>query len=99
MKYQGFRVEFDDEKNLLLKETRKICFEDVIIAIEKKKIVDDLKHPSTKHAHQRILVVKIANYAYAVPYVKDLERKVIFLKTVYPSRVMTSKYSKGGVKK
>jgi hypothetical protein len=43
--------------------------------------------------------IKIKGYAYAVPYVIDKKRKVVFLKTVYPSRVLTEKYLEGGVKK
>lgn len=74
-------------------------FEDVIVAIEEKEILDDLKHGNKKYVWQRILVIKREEYVYAVPYVIDLKRKVIFLKTVYPSRVLTDKYLKGGMKK
>ena len=98
MRYQGFRIEFSEEKNLLLEETRAIGFEDVVKAIEEKRILDDLGHSDKKHSHQRILVIKIEDYVYAVPYVKDLVRKAVFLKTVYPSRVLTGKYLKGGRK-
>lgn len=96
VKFKGYLIEFSEEKNLLLKETRGIGFEDVIVAIEKKEILSDLKHINKKFAHQRILVIKKKGYAYAVPYVIDKKRKVIFLKTVYPSRVLTNKYTKGG---
>ena len=106
MTYKGYRIEFAEEKNLLLKETRGLCFEDVLQAIEEKKILDDLKSSSQKYPHQRILVISRAflrikkeEYACAVPYVIDKKRKVIFLKTIYPSRVLTDKYMKGGVKK
>jgi hypothetical protein len=96
VKYTGFRIEFSEEKNLLLKETRGICFEDVLHAIEAKKIIDDLKSSHQKYTHQRILVIEKKGYVYAVPYVIDQKRKVIFLKTVYPSRVLTARYKKGG---
>ena len=99
VKHKGYRIEFSEEKNLLLKETRGISFEDIIVAIEEKKILGDLKHSNKKYVHQRILAVRKEKYVYAVPYVIDLKRKVIFLKTVYPSRVLTDKYMKGGVKK
>ena len=104
--YKGYRLEFAEEKNLLLKETRGVGLEDVVTAIEEKKILGDIKHSSKKYPHQRILVIsraflriKIKEYVYAVPYVIDPKRKVIFLKTVYPSRVLTEKYMKGGVRK
>ncbi len=100
VKYRGYRIEFSEEKNLLLKETRGVGFEDVVTAIEEKKVLNDLKQNSKKYPHQRILVIKIKEYAYAVPYVIDKKRKAIFLKTVYPSRILTDKYiTKGGVRK
>jgi hypothetical protein len=96
--YKGFRIEFSEEKNLLLEETREIGFEDVLEAIEKGQAVDDLKHTSKKYAHQRILVIKRKDYIYAVPYVVNQSKKTIFLKTVYPSRVLTEKYLKRRIK-
>ena len=87
------RIKYNEEKNLLLKETRGICFEDVIQAIEKGNILDDLKHKNVKkYSNQKILVIKIKNYIYAVPYVIDKKKETAFLKTVYPSRVLTKKY-------
>lgn len=98
VKYRGYRIEFSEAKNLLLKETRGTGFEDVIVAIEKKRILGDMRHGNKKYIHQRILVVRKDEYVCAVPYVIDLKRKVIFLKTVYPSRVLTDRYMKGGMK-
>lgn len=92
------RVDFNEEKNLLLKATRGVNFEDVVDAIEKGKVLDDFQHISKKN--QRVIVIKIKNYAYAVPYVLDKEKGTMFLKTMYPSRVLTKKYMKkkrGGV--
>ena len=87
------RIEYNEGKNLLLKEIRGVCFEDVIKAIEKGKILDNLKHKNKKrYPNQKILVVKIGNYAYAIPYVIDKRKEVIFLKTIYPSRLLTKKY-------
>ena len=99
MKYQGFTIEFSVEKSLLLQETRGVGFEEILEVIEKKKILDDLKHTRKKYTHQRILVIEKDKYVYAVPYVLDPKRKVVFLKTVYPSRVLTEKYLKGGMKR
>lgn len=89
----GFQIKFSYEKNLLLKETRNVSFEDVLKAIEKNYILDNLEHrDKQKRSNQRILVVKIKNYIYAVPYVIDDQKKTIFLKTIYPSRVLTKRY-------
>ena len=89
-----YKLEFNAEKNLLLKEIRGVCFEDVIKEIEKGRILDVLRNKN--YLNQRILVIKVKNYIYAVPYVVDQKRKNIFLKTVYPSRALTKKYLKKG---
>lgn len=87
------RIEFNSEKDLILRETRGVGFEEIIQAIKRGKVLDELKHHNPKkHPNQRILVVKIKSYAYAVPFVIDKRKKIIFLKTVYPSRVLTKKY-------
>lgn len=84
------RIEFNEEKNLLLQETRGVCFDEVIKAVSEGKILDDLVNKN--YPNQRVLVVKIENYIYGVPYVIDKKKKLIFLKTVYPSRVLTRKF-------
>ncbi|OGG02226.1 hypothetical protein A2W14_02535 [Candidatus Gottesmanbacteria bacterium RBG_16_37_8] len=90
-----FSIEFSEEKNLLLKATRGINFNDIFEAIEKGELLDDLESKNkSKYPNQKILVVKIENYVYAVPYVLDPKRKIIFLKTVYPSRLLTRRYLK-----
>ncbi len=88
-----YKLEFSEEKNLLLQETRGACFNDVVKAVENNKALDDLKHKN--YPNQKILVIKIKNYVYAVLYIVDKKKKTIFLKTIYPSRVLTSKYLKG----
>lgn len=99
--YKGFNIEFSEEKNILLRETRGIDFEDILSAIESNQILADLKHKNKKFIHQRILVIQKEGYVYAVPYVIDVKRKVVFLKTIYPSRVLKEKYIKvkGGGRK
>ena len=88
-----FKIEFNEEKNILLKETRGVCFDNVIEAIKKNKVIDDLKHHRQKrYPKQKMLVIRIKNYVYAVLYVINERKGVIFLKTVYPSRVLTDKY-------
>jgi len=91
------QIRFNEEKNLVLKETRGVCFDDVIDAIENDQIVVDLTHYNIKYKNQRLLVVKINDYAYVVPYAieKISDKKIeIFLKTVFPSRKFTKKYLK-----
>ena len=86
-------IEFNEEKNILLKKSRGVSFEDVLKYIEKGYLLDNIPHPNKKYRSQRILVVKIKSYAYAVPYVLD-EKGNIFLKTVFPSRALTKTYLK-----
>lgn len=88
MKYS---LAYNEEKNLLLQETRGIGFEDVIHAWEDGRVLDDLENKA--HPNQRMLVVRMKNYIYAVPYVVDHKKKQIFMKTIYPSREMVKKYT------
>jgi len=87
-----FSIRFNEEKNQLLKITRNISFEEIIDAIEKNDVLADLAHPSVKRTHQRIYVIRVNEYAYAVPYVINAELREIFLKTIYPSRALTKLY-------
>jgi hypothetical protein len=91
-----FSINFSEEKNQLLKATRGVCFDDVVEAIQNKKVLDDISHPNKKYEHQRIYILNINNYAYVVPYVINQQKKEIFLKTIYASRVFTSSYLKKG---
>lgn len=92
----AFAIKFNEEKNQLLKATRKISFEDILKALKEGNLLADISHPNHKHSHQRIYVIKIKEYAYAVPYILTTEKQEIFLKTIYPSRALTEKYMKGG---
>ena len=83
---------WNKEKNIILKKTRDISFEQVVMHIEQGDLLDIIKHPnSEKYSHQKILVVLIKNYVYAVPFVEE-DEKTRFLKTVIPSRKLTKKY-------
>lgn len=87
-----FRIDYSEEKNQLLKATRGVGFDDVVLAVKNNKLITDKKHSNRKFKHQRLLVVEINHYIYAVPYVINKQKKEIFLKTVYPSRVLNKKY-------
>lgn len=87
--------DFSLEKDALLKERRDISFEEIIEAIEKGDLLGDIEHfHKVKYPNQRIFIVKAKNYVYAVPYVVDKKRRVIFLKTIYPNRKLAKKYLK-----
>jgi CO/xanthine dehydrogenase FAD-binding subunit len=94
----AFSITFNEEKNQLLKATRRVSFEDVIQALKKGQLLADIAYPSQKHSRQRVYVVEIKKYAYAVPYISNARKQEIFLKTIYPSRLLTKIYLKGGKK-
>jgi len=82
---------WDNEKNELLKSTRGVCFEQVVLLMEKGKILDTIENPNQeKYPGQKIAVLMIDTYVYLVPYVENNEE--IFLKTILPSRKATNKY-------
>jgi len=67
-------IRYSLEKNELLKEQRDISFEDVILALESGKLLDDIKHPNKeKYPNQEIFIIliEIKNYVYLVPFVED----------------------------
>lgn len=81
---------WDERKNDLLKRTRGISFEEVVVAIEAGALLSVLAHPNPeRYPNQRIYVVELHNYAYLVPFVRNSETEEIWLKTVYPSRKHT----------
>ena len=84
-------IRWDLSKNEKLKSERDVSFEAVLISIQQGNVLDDVIHPDReKYPNQRLLVVKINEYSYLVPYVEtDTE---IFLKTIIPSRKATKKY-------
>ena len=87
MKY----FEWDDAKNLKLRDERGVCFDDVLASIEAGNALDRIEHPNQKHyPGQQILVININDYVFLVPYVEDDEK--LFLKTIYPSRKFTKFY-------
>ena len=88
-----YRFDYSKEKNLVLKATKVVSFEDIIDAVEEGRELDNFKHLNKKkYPNQRVLVVEIDNYAYAVPYVVDKKKGMAFLKTIYPSSRHTKKY-------
>jgi len=89
-------IRYSLEKNTILKKERNISFEDIILALENGQLLDDMEHPNKdKYPNQNIFIilVKIKNYVYIVPYVED--DSSIFLKTIIPSRKMNKKYNTG----
>ena len=82
---------WDNEKNELLKKNRGVCFEQVVLLMERGEVLDTIEHPNQeRYPGQKLAVVMIDTYAYLVPYVENNEE--IFLKTIIPSRKANNKY-------
>lgn len=86
-------IEWSEEKNEILKKERGISFSVVSLIIEKEECLCNISHPNTKkYPHQRVYIIEIDKYVYAVPFVRD--GKKVFLKTIIPSRKYTKLYLK-----
>jgi hypothetical protein len=87
MKY----FDWNDDKNDLLKETRNICFEEIVLSIANDKLLDVIEHHNKeKNPGQKMFIVEVRDYAYLIPFIEDDEK--YFLKTIFPSREATDKY-------
>lgn len=94
MSYNKIVENFDwnIEKNKKLQKERGINFEQAVQAILSNDLIKIEKNPSKKHPNQLMYIIKINNYCYLVPFIKQKDK--IFLKTVIPSRKATKKYIK-----
>jgi uncharacterized DUF497 family protein len=84
-------INWSAEKNQQLMSERGVSFEDVLFALQSGALLDDGAHPNrNKYPNQRLLVVRIDDYAWLVPYVESDDD--IFLKTIIPSRKATKRF-------
>lgn len=84
-------IRWDNEKNEALKRNRGVCFEQVVILMERGDVLDTIEHPNQeRYPGQKIAVIRIDDYVYLVPYVENGEE--LFLKTIIPSRKATNSY-------
>ena len=82
---------WDGEKNEKLRAERGISFEEILFHIERGDLLDVLEHPNrAKYRGQRILVVRVGDYVYLVPFT-EAESEVSLI-TIIPSRRATRKY-------
>lgn len=86
------RYEWSEEKNKLLKDSRHVGFEEVLLAIDEGRLLDVIPHHNLeKYPNQKLFIVRIRGYIYYVPFVEDEEK--IFLKNIVPSRKYQKKYT------
>ena len=87
-------MRWNAEKSLSLKAERGVSFEEVLSAISQGGLLCIMDHPNrTKYGHQKMLVVRIRDYAYLVPCVESDNE--IFLKSIMPSRKATRQFLSG----
>lgn len=87
-------IRWNPDKSLSLKAERDVSFEEVISAISQGGLLRVMDHPDrAKYGHQKMLVVRIRDYAYLVPYVES--ENEIFLKSIMPSRKATRDFLSG----
>ena len=82
-------IVWDEDKNIRLKLGRNVSFEQISRIILEEDFIDILEHP--KRHDQKIFVIELNDYVYAVPFVVD-ENENIVLKTAFPSRKLNKKY-------
>jgi hypothetical protein len=86
------RYEWNEEKNKLLKDSRDVGFEEVLLAIDEGRLLDVVPHHNLeKYPNQKLFIVRIRGYIYYVPFVEDEVK--IFLKNIVPSRKYQKKYT------
>lgn len=88
MKY----LNWNSDKNEILKKERGISFEEIAYLIESDQVIGIEENPG--YPGQKIYVLEIDDYAIIVFYVEDDAE--IFLKTAFPSRKYTKKYGLKG---
>ena len=88
MKY----LNWDPEKNEILKNVRGISFEEIAYLIESGQILGIEENPG--RSNQKMYVLEIESYAVIVPFVENDNE--IFLKTAFPSRKYTKRYGLKG---
>ena len=84
MKY----LNWNSEKNEILKRERGISFEEIAYLIESGQIIGIEENP--KRSNQKLYILEIDNYVIVVPFVEN--ETEIFLKTAFPSRKHAKRY-------
>ena len=85
-------LNWNPDKNEILKRERGISFEEIGLLIEAGLIIGIEENPG--YPNQKIYVLEIDNYAIIVPCIENEDE--IFLKTAFPSRKYTRKYGLKG---
>ena len=84
-------IDWNTDKNEILKLERGVSFEDIISAISDGGLIKIIDHPNpVKYPNQKVMIINIDNYAYVIPFTESGDK--LFLKTIYPSHNATKLY-------
>ena len=82
-------IYWDEAKNNKLISERNISFDEISQVILREEYLDILENPN--HVDQKIFIINLKQYIYAVPFIIDDEENII-LKTAFPSRKFNKIY-------
>jgi uncharacterized DUF497 family protein len=82
---------WDEVKNQSLRSRRGTSFEEIVRAITEGELLDDRENPTPAHQGQRVLIVRLKGYTWAVPYRFTVSGT--FLITAFPSRKLNREYA------
>ena len=85
-------IEWNQDKDELLKRTRGVSFEQITEAITKNGGLIKVIRNSENYPNQKVFIVRMNNYIYCAPFVEDAKK--IFLKTIFPSSKLTKLFIK-----
>ena len=81
---------WDQEKSEWLKRHRGTSLRQIAEAISEGGYLGIESHPT--RINQKLFVIRLDGYVWAVPYVVEADGETIFLKTAYPSRKFNRLY-------
>ena len=85
-------ITWNSENDDWLYRRRGVRFSEIAGAIRQGRVLATIPHPNQRrYPGQQIYYVEIGEYAYAVPFVTELDG-TRFLKTAFPSRKATRDY-------
>ena len=85
--------DWDPKKNEILKATRNISFEAIVVHLGRGDVWRVADHPDQeKHPKQQLIFVIVNEYVYIVPF--EIRGDSMWLVTIIPSRKATKEYQK-----
>lgn len=88
------RYDWDPKKNELLKATRGISFEAIIVHLGRGDVWRVAPHPDqTRSPGQQLFFVVVGDYVYVVPF--EIREDAIWLVTIISSRKAAKDYQQG----